>query len=81
MSKVVSFTVKIENDKRDLMKEFCDKSGIKIQKFLANAIEHEVKREMFKEELIEDIEAISVFENDKNKVLYDEKTVKKRLGL
>jgi hypothetical protein len=81
MSKVVSFTVKIENDKRNLMKEFCDKTGIKIQKFLANAIEHEVKREMMKEELIEDIEAIHVYENDKNKVIYGSKAVKKRLGL
>jgi hypothetical protein len=81
MSKVVSFTVKIENEKRDLMRDFCDKTGIKIQKFLANAIEHEVKREMMKEELIEDIEAISVYENDRKKVLYGEKAVKKRLGL
>ena len=81
MSKVVSFTVKIENNKRDLMREFCDKSGIKIQKFLSNAIEHEIRREMFKEELIEDIEAISVYENDKNKVMYGEKELKKRLGL
>ena len=52
MSKVVSFTVKIENDKRDLMKKFCGKTGIKIQRFLENAIEHEVKREMHKEDLL-----------------------------
>jgi hypothetical protein len=81
MPKVVTFTVKIENDKRNLMRDFCDKTGIKIQKFLANAIEHEVKREMMKDELIEDIEAISVFENDKNKIVYKEKDVKKYLGL
>ena len=81
MSKVVTFTVKIDNEKRNLMREFCQKSGIKIQNFLANAIEHEVKREEMKEELIEDIEAINEFENDKNKVMRDEKSVKKRLGL
>lgn len=81
MSKVVTFTVKIENDKRNLMRDFCDKSGIKIQKFLANAIEHEVKRETMKEELMEDIEAISEYENDKNKVMHSEKSVKQRLGM
>lgn len=81
MSKVVTFTVKIDNERRNLMREFCQKSGIKIQNFLANAIEHEVKREEMKEELIEDIEAINEFENDKNKVMRDEKSVKKRLGL
>lgn len=81
MPKVVSFTVKIENDKRDLMKEFCDKSGIKIQRFLENAIEHEVKRETTKEELMEDIEAINDYENDKRRLFSDEKSVKKRLGL
>jgi len=81
MSKVVTFTVKIDNERRNLMNEFCQKSGIKIQNFLANAIEHEVKREEMKEELIEDIEAINEFENDKNKIMRDEKSVKKRLGL
>ncbi|MBN2754289.1 MAG: hypothetical protein JXR81_05410 [Candidatus Goldbacteria bacterium] len=81
MPRVVSFTVKIENDKRDLMNDFCGRTGIKIQKFLANAIEHEVRREIAKEELMEDMEAISGYENDKNKVFHDEKSVKKRLGL
>ena len=81
MSKVVSFTVKIDNGKRDLMKEFCEKSGIKMQKFLENAIEHEVRREITKEELIEDMEAINEYENDRNRTFSDEKTVMKRLGL
>jgi len=81
MPKVVSFTVKIEDEKRDLMKGFCEKSGIKIQRFLENAIEHEVKRETTKEELMEDIEAINEYERDGNKTFSDEKAVRKRLGL
>ena len=52
MPKVVTFTVKIEDNKRDLMREFCDKSGIKMQKFLGNAIQHEVEREIMKEDLM-----------------------------
>ena len=49
---IVSFTVKIENDKRDLMKKFCKANGFKLQKFLENAIEHEVRRELRKENLL-----------------------------
>ena len=63
------------------MKDFCEKSGIKMQRFLENAIEHEVKREVTKEELMEDIEAINEYENDKHRTFSDEKTVLKRLGL
>jgi len=81
MSKVVSFTVKIENDKRDLMRDFCDRTGIKIQKFLTNAIEHEVRREITKEELMEDMEAINEYESDRHKGFRDERSVKRRLGL
>lgn len=52
MSKVVPFAVKIEDDKRDLMREFCDKNGIKIYAFLGNAIKHEIERETMKEDLL-----------------------------
>lgn len=52
MPRVVTFTVKIEDDKRDLLREYCNKSGIKIQKFLGNAILHEVERETMKEDLM-----------------------------
>lgn len=49
---IVSFTVKIEKDKRDLMKKFCKTNGFKMQKFLENAIDHEVRRELRKENLL-----------------------------
>ncbi|HDT14932.1 MAG TPA: hypothetical protein ENN55_01855 [Firmicutes bacterium] len=51
MGRITSFTVKIDNEKRDLMKTFCERSGIKMQKFLEKAIVHEVKREIMKEDL------------------------------
>ena len=77
MSKVVTFTVKLEKDKRELMKEYCEKSGIKIQKFLANAITQEVKREKLKEDLLVYEEYVKYGK----KTATDYKTFAKKLGL
>ncbi len=52
MPKVVPFAAKIEDDKRDLMRDFCEKHGIKIYAFLGNAITHEIERETMKEDLM-----------------------------
>jgi hypothetical protein len=38
MAKLVSCTVKIEETKRNLMRDFCEKKGIEIWAFLGNAI-------------------------------------------
>ena len=76
MPKVVTFTVKIEDNKRDLMREFCDKSGIKMQKFLGNAIQHEVERETMKEDLM-------IYEDyiqHGKKTAYDYKDFAKKMG-
>lgn len=52
MPKVVPFAVKIEDDKRDSMREFCKKHGVKMYAFLGNAIKHEIERETLKEDLV-----------------------------
>ncbi len=52
MPKVVPFATKIEGEKRDLMRDFCERHGIKIWAFLGNAIEHEIERETRKEDLL-----------------------------
>ena len=52
MPKVVPFATKIEDEKRDLMRDFFEKKGIKIWAFLGNAIEHEIERETRKEDLL-----------------------------
>lgn len=52
MPRVVQFATKIEDKKRDLMRDFCEKNGIKIWAFLGNAIQHEIERETLKEDLI-----------------------------
>ena len=51
---------------------------------LRNPVEtqvHIVRKKGHKEELIKDMKAINEFKNDKNKIMNDEKSVKKRLGL
>jgi len=73
----VTFTVKLDSDKRNLMREFCEKSGMKIQKFLANAIEHEVKREMLKEDLV----IFEAYEKRGKKTASDMKKFAEELGL
>lgn len=52
MPRVVQFATKIEDEKRDLMRDYCEKNGVKIWAFLGNAIQHEIERETLKEDLI-----------------------------
>jgi hypothetical protein len=38
MVKLITRTIKIGDDKRNLLRKFCKESGIEIQKFIGNAI-------------------------------------------
>ncbi len=76
MSKI-TVTMKMEKGLHKGLKDYCDEKGYIIGSFVEKAVIEKLE----KEELTEDLAAIAEFESDKNKVMIDEKTMKKRLGI
>ena len=58
MGKNVTFTMKLDKDIRDMLKEFCNSRGFLMSAFLEKAIIDEIE----KEELKEDLSAIQHYE-------------------
>lgn len=52
MSKNVTFTMKVDKDVRDLLKDFCRSRGFMMKSFLEKAILDEIEREEMKEDLL-----------------------------
>jgi len=52
MPKNVTFTMKVDKDVRDLMKDFCRSRGFMMKSFLEKAILDEIEREEMKEDLL-----------------------------
>ncbi|PKL92623.1 MAG: hypothetical protein CVV21_02375 [Candidatus Goldiibacteriota bacterium HGW-Goldbacteria-1] len=52
MAKNVTFTMKVDKDVRDLLKDFCRSRGFMMKSFLEKAILDEIEREEMKEDLL-----------------------------
>lgn len=76
MSKI-TVTMKMEKELHKGLKNYCDEKGYMIGSFVERAVAEKLE----KEELAEDLAAIAEFGRDKDKVMVDEKTMKKRLGI
>ena len=77
MGKTVTFTMKIDKETRDILKEFCRVKGFVMSSFIKRAIMDEIE----KEELKEDLLAIEHYEKyEKGKEIPYEK-VAEELGL
>ena len=76
MSKI-TVTMKMEKKLHKALKHYCDEKGYIIGSFVEKAVVEKLE----KEEFAEDLAAIAEFESDKSKVMIDEKTMKKRLGI
>lgn len=51
-SKNVTFTMKIDKNIRDTLKEFCRSKGFLMKSFIEKAIIHEIEKEELKEDLL-----------------------------
>jgi molybdopterin-guanine dinucleotide biosynthesis protein A len=52
MGKNVTFTMKVDSDIRDMLKEFCKSRGFLMSSFLEKAIVDEIEKEELKEDLM-----------------------------
>ncbi len=50
--KNVTFTMKVDKDVRDLMKDFCKSRGFLMKSFIEKAIVSEIEKEELKEDLL-----------------------------
>jgi 5'-deoxynucleotidase YfbR-like HD superfamily hydrolase len=76
MSKV-TVTMKMEKDLHKELKDFCGEKGYLIGTYVEKAVLEKLE----KDELAEDISDYLSYKNDKNKVMVDFDTAKKKLGL
>lgn len=51
-NKNVTFTMKVDKDVRDLMKDFCKSRGYMMKSFIEKAIMDEIEKEELKEDLL-----------------------------
>jgi hypothetical protein len=65
MSRVVTYSVKIESDIRDEVTKYCEHRGIKIRKFIENALQHEIRLETAREEAFSFDKAFDNYEKRK----------------
>lgn len=65
MSKVVTYSVKIDSDIRDRVAQYCDKRGIKIRRFVESALLHEIKLESARDEAFNFDKAFDNYEERK----------------
>ena len=52
VTKNVTFTMKIDKDIRNMLKEFCKLKGFLMKSFIEKAIIHEIEKEELKEDLL-----------------------------
>ncbi|MBP7792153.1 MAG: hypothetical protein KA120_03730 [Candidatus Goldbacteria bacterium] len=52
LNKNVTFTMKIDKNVRDVLKEFCKSKGFLMKSFIEKAIIHEIEKEELKEDLL-----------------------------
>jgi hypothetical protein len=75
--KNVTFTMKVDKDVRDLLKDFCKSRGFLMKSFIEKAIVDEIE----KEELKEDLLAIQNYEKYEKETTIPLDKVAKELGL
>ena len=63
MGKSITFTMKMDSDVRDMLKDFCKSRGFVMSSFLEKAIVDEIEKEELKEDLMA-IQHYEKFERD-----------------
>jgi len=76
MQKNVTFTMKVDKDVRDLMKDFCRSRGFLMKSFIEKAILDEIEREELKEDLL----SIQNYERNEKDNTIELKNVAEELG-
>ncbi|MCE5300612.1 MAG: hypothetical protein LLG37_07050 [Spirochaetia bacterium] len=73
----VTVTMKMKRDLHKELKEYCEEKGFMIGAYMERAVIEKLE----KDELAEDMADYGVYKNDKNRVVVDYDTAKKKLGL
>ena len=73
----VTVTMKMKKDLHKELKDFCEEKGLMIGAYMERAVLEKLE----KDELAEDMADYGAFKNDKNKVVVNFDTAKKKLGL
>jgi len=76
MQKNVTFTMKVDKDVRDLMKDFCRSRGFMMKSFIEKAILDEIEREELKEDLL----SIQNYERNEKDNTIELKSIAEELG-
>jgi len=81
MQKNVIFTMKVDKDVRDLVKDFCRSRGLIMKSFIEKAILNEIEKEELKEDLKEDLLSIRNYKRNEKDNTIKLKNVAEELGL
>ncbi|HDQ26596.1 MAG TPA: hypothetical protein ENN43_07645 [bacterium] len=73
----VTVTMKMKKNLHKELKEFCEEKGLMIGAYMERAVAEKLE----KDELADDMADYGEFKNDKNKIVVDFDTAKKKLGL
>ena len=73
----VTVTMKMKKDLHKELKDFCEEKGFMIGAYMERAVLEKLE----KDELAEDMADYGDFKNDKNRIVVDFDTAKKKLGM